>query len=235
MLALLPDNAIHMYRHRKFKIKVGWGKCPGRGDKKMAGILTERQKQILDYITSYLGQTGRPPTAREICRAFGFASPRAATDHIKALVRKGYLQHYPGSARGIRPCVPEAGGIPILGRVAAGLPIEAVEHCEGHLAPGEWFSGPGIFSVKVQGESMKDAGILDGDYVIVRQSPFVQDGAIGVAYLDGDATVKRIYRTGKGFRLEPANEAFKPMIIEGNSSEFRIGGAVIAVLRRVTS
>ena len=211
--------------------------------------LTEKQRKILAFIRNEITAKGRPPTAREICLQFGFKSPRAATNHLRAIEQKGHLRHAPGlsrnlilsdSARGEPACtescrsVESAAGIPIVGRVAAGQPILAVEHRDGVLNVATDF-GPlaDLFAVRVQGQSMRDAGILDGDYVVVRQCPVVENGRIGVAYLNGEATVKRIVRTGKGYRLQPENAEFQPIRVENPEADFRLAGPVVGLVRRM--
>jgi repressor LexA len=195
--------------------------------------LTEIQAKILEYIRSDILANGAPPTAREICREFGFKSPRAATNHLRALEQKGHLRHSPGRSRNLILSDSPA-GIPIVGRVAAGHPILAVEHREGILDVAADF-GPlrDLFAVRVQGQSMRDAGILDGDYVVVRQSPVVENGRIGVAYLDGEATVKRIVHTKTGYRLQPENAEFQPIIVENPQTDFRFAGPVVGLVRRM--
>lgn len=192
--------------------------------------LTARQQQVLDFVQATSTARGRPPTVREIAAHFGFASPKAASDHLAALERKGWIKKERFVARGL--ATEEAPvGIPVVGRVAAGLPIDAVEHVEDHLPVGDLF-GPGrFFAVRVVGESMKDDGIRDGDHVVVRTEAAVREGQIAVAYLDGCATVKRFRTTSNGYRLDPANEAFEPIEVTADSADFRLAGPVVGVLR----
>ena len=202
--------------------------------------LTERQRQVLEFIRREIATQGRPPTAREIARECGFASPRGATFHILTLERKGCLRRIPGQARNLRLAVP-AGGVPIVGVVAAGQPILAVENVTGSLDLGLAFGRGELFAVRVKGESMVKCGILNGDYVVVRRQPDVLNGTIAVAYLNGEATVKRIYKTRSGYRLKAENDAFAPMDIKGSHSQaedeptpdFRIAGPVVGVVRLV--
>jgi repressor LexA len=204
----------------------------------MTEQLTDRQRSILEFIQHEITRHSRPPTAREIMREFGYASPRAATFNILALERKGYLRRIPGQSRNLQLVVP-AGGVPIVGDVAAGQPIPAVENITGRLELGDAF-GPGdLFAVRVKGESMQGCGILDGDYVVVRRQPEVTDGAIVVAYIEGEATVKRFQRTRTGYRLQPENDAFRPIEVkrpqpgEEAGTDFRIAGPVVGVVRTI--
>lgn len=195
--------------------------------------VTGRQGAILQFIQETTAADGRPPTIREIARHFGFASPKAASDHVSALERKGHLKRTPGhSARSIQLTCRAPAGVPLLGRVAAGIPIEAVENYDGHIDVNGQFAGHDHFAVRVKGDSMRDAGILDGDCAIIQARPTVPEGAIGVALIDGEATVKRIYKTSDGYRLQPANDAYKPIEIDADSGvEFRIAGPVVGIVR----
>ncbi len=193
--------------------------------------LTARQKSILDFIRTCVRDNGAPPSAREIASHFGFASPKAATDHVRALEKKGYLELPPRSARNIRLATPVT-GIPILGAAPAGPPMEAIENRQDVLNLAAIFGNPDeLFAVKVQGTSMINAGILDGDYVIVRQQPRVPNGTIAVAYINGEATVKRVFRTEQGYHLQPENPALRAIKVTQRDGEFRIGGLVIGVIR----
>ncbi len=154
----------------------------------------------------------------------------------QALERKGYVRRVSGQSRNLRLAVP-AGGVPIVGAVAAGQPILAVENVVGQLTMDQAFGRGELFAVRVHGDSMQDSGILDGDYAVVRRQPDVADGTVVVAYLDGEATVKRLRRTRNGYRLEPANRAFRPIEVprpppgEESATDFRIAGPVVGVVR----
>lgn len=195
--------------------------------------LTSRQREVLEFIGKKIAADDCPPTIREVAHHFNFASPRAASDHVAALERKGYLTRQAGhSARGIRLIYQKQAGIPLLGRVAAGVPIEAVENYAGQIDVNGQYDDGNHFAVTVRGDSMRDAGILDGDCAIVRIQPAIEDGAIGVAILDGEATVKRIYRTPQGYRLQPANDAYRPIEVNAaDSPEFSIAGLVVGIVR----
>jgi repressor LexA len=199
----------------------------------MQTALTKRQAQVLAFIEDYSDTHDCPPTVREVAHAFRFASPRAAQDHIGALESKGYLRREPGRARNIR-LMHDPGGIPLVGRVAAGTPITAFENREGTIDFTSLFGKNDVFAVRVEGASMKDCGIMDGDYVVVRKCPQVENGAIGVAYIDGEATVKRIIKKKGAYELRPENSAYKPIHINADTPDFRIAGPVIGVIRSVT-
>ena len=198
----------------------------------MKEALTARQRQVLEFIESEGRGSGRPPTVREIAEHFGFRSPRAASDHLDALERKGWIERDRGSARGIRLPDPP-GGIPIVGRVAAGHPILSSEYREGTLDFHNLFGIRDRFAVRVIGESMIGCGINDGDYVIVQRSSRIEDGQIALVYLDGEATVKRVRRTPTGYRLEAENPRFAPLEVDESSPEFQVGGPVVGVVRRL--
>jgi len=202
-------------------------------------VLTQRQEEILNFINQYVNDNGFPPSVREIGRQFGIY-PATVQDHITALERKGYLQKkrfqsrtlsVPSASR--RRLDPRAGdGIPIVGRVAAGLPLLAQENIEDmiHL-PKEW-APAGAFLLKVQGNSMEGAHILDGDYVLVHPQKTAANGEIVVALIGDEATVKRFYRTESGVTLKAENPKYKPIEIERNeAASFNIVGKVMGVLR----
>ena len=193
--------------------------------------LTIRQREILDFIEIYSDEHARPPAVREIARHFRMASPKAVTDHLGALERKGHLRRHAGIARGIE-LTRRSGGIPIVGRVAAGQPITALENLEGSLDVGGVFGKGECFAVRVAGESMKDAGIHDGDFVIVRKDARVEEHQIAVAYIDGSATVKRFHKTASGYRLDPENQAFQPIHVDETTPDFRLAGRVVGVIRK---
>ncbi len=194
----------------------------------MADDLTPRQREILDFIRSSLEVLGAPPTRAEICAAFGFASPNAAEDHLRALARKGVIILEPGNARGIR--LVEQLGLPLVGSVAAGSPILAVENLLGRvqLDPA-LFSPRADYLLKVRGNSMVDAGILDGDLLAVHKTAQARSGQIVVARLDDEVTVKRLKRTGRRIELLPENPDYGPIAVEGR--EFAIEGLAVGLIR----
>src|SRR3979411_2256095 len=163
--------------------------------------LTARQKQILDWIRSFMDSRGMPPTRAEIATALGFSSPSSAEDHLQALAKKGAIEIVPGAARGIRlkelPRVPLQGTLPLVGRVAAGSPILAAQHIEAHYrVDPSLFAPRADYLLRVHGNSMKGAGILDGDLLAVHGTREVRTGQIVVARLDDEVTVKRFRRRG---------------------------------------
>ncbi len=176
--------------------------------------------------------SGYPPTVREIGTRFRISSPRGVSDHLEALERKGYIEKAAGKSRGLR-LLRKLSGVPIVGSVAAGSPILAVENTEGELDVADLFGTDDVFAVRVQGDSMIGCGIFDGDYAVIRKADRVDNGAVAVAYIDGEATVKRVFRTRSGFRLQPENEAMEPIEVDESTPDFRIGGLVIGVVRKM--
>lgn len=192
--------------------------------------LTPRQQEILDFIKNSVEVLGAPPTRMEIANAFGFASPNAAEDHLKALAKKGAITLEPGSARGIR--LVEQLGLPLIGSVAAGSPILAVENVQGRYAfdPG-MFTPKADFLLKVRGLSMIDAGILDGDLLAVHKTQQARDGEIVVARLDEEVTVKRLERANGQIRLIAENPDFKPIVVNPTEVDFAIEGIAVGLIR----
>ena len=194
----------------------------------MADNLTPRQQEILDFIRNTLEVLGAPPTRTEICSAFGFASPNAAEDHLRALAKKGVIVLEPGSARGIR--LVEQLGLPLIGSVAAGSPLLAVENQLGKVQVNpNLFSPRADYLLKVRGNSMVDAGILDGDLLAVHRTEQVRSGQVVVARLDDEVTVKRLKRTGRRIELLPENPDYEPIAVEGH--EFAIEGLAVGLIR----
>ena len=205
-------------------------------------MLTEKQQAILDFVEKYVKDNGFPPSVREIGRQFGIY-PATVQDHISALERKGYLQKkrfqsrtlsVPASSRrqADETGVPGIPGIPIIGRVAAGLPLLAQENIEEMIQlPKDW-APAGAFLLKVQGNSMEGAHILDGDYVLVHPQETAVNGEIVVALIGDEATVKRFYRTDRGVSLKAENPAYRPIDIErSEATAFKVVGKVLGVLR----
>lgn len=207
--------------------------------------LSPRQRAILDFIAAAIHQRGVAPTYREIGAAMGIGSTNGVSDHIKALMKKGYIENAadPGSPRALRLTTRATGlveddgihAVPVLGRIAAGQPLLAEEHYEGtvrvdaSLLP----AGGRVFALIVTGESMIDDGILHGDTVFVRQQKTCRNGDIAVVLVDGDATVKRFYREGARIRLQPANKAMAPIYVDETAGECEVVGVVVGVWRRV--
>lgn len=196
--------------------------------------LTSRQEQVLQLIKRYAEETGYPPTRAEIAHQLGFKSANAAEEHIKALARKGALEIIPGASRGIR--LPETqNGIPIIGRVAAGSPILAQEHIEDYCnIPHSFFSPNADYMLRVNGMSMKDIGILDGDLLAVHRTDQARNGQIVVARIGEEVTVKRYKRVGNNstIQLWPENPDFSVIEVDLRDQEFAIEGLSVGVIRR---
>jgi repressor LexA len=233
----------------------------------MPDQLTERQQQILNFISSSISDRGYPPTLREIGEHFGIRSTNGVNDHLKALEKKGYLRREDLKSRAMRPVVTGNGNghglppgaatngnvqvighgigtaldadlieVPILGRVAAGQPLLAVENVEDTVKVDRFFVGGAreVFGLRVVGESMIDDGIEDGDYVFVKKSPAANKGDIVVAMIEGEATVKRYFPEGERIRFQPANAQMEPIFV--HKRDFRsvdIIGIVVGIYRKL--
>ena len=198
--------------------------------------MTNTRAEILEAFQTLLRKTGRPPTVRELGRQVGLKSTRTVHDHLKALEAEGLLIRRPG-ARGLALASGSGmgmPGIPVLGRVAAGAPLMAERNLDGELDLGGFF-GPmdGLFVLKVQGDSMLEAGIHPDDYVVVRAEAEVPEGGIGVAAVDGEVTVKRLARRGQVLWLHPANAAYRPIAVDLRTHEAKVLGKVVGVIRSV--
>ena len=195
--------------------------------------LTARQSQVLDLVRQHMRETGYPPTRAEIAKTLGFKSANAAEEHLRALARKGVIQIMAGVSRGIRLLAP--GGLPLVGRVAAGAPILAAEHVEDHIdIEGSLFRPAADFLLRVLGDSMVNAGILHGDLLAVRKTPEAHSGQIVVARINDEVTVKRLRRSPGGRRVSllPENDAYAPIDIDPRHDDFAIEGLGVGVLRR---
>ena len=196
--------------------------------------LTSRQQEILDFIRNSLEVLGAPPTRAEIAQAFGFASHNAAEEHLKALAKKGLIVLEPGSARGIR--LVEQLGLPLIGSVAAGSPILAVENVQARYAlDAALFSPRADFLLRVRGLSMINAGIFDGDLLAVHRCAEARNGQIVVARLDEDVTVKRFRQHGPVIELIAENPDFEPIIVKPGEVEFAIEGIAVGLIRGAIS
>ncbi len=200
--------------------------------------MTRRQKQVLDFISTHIDRKGYPPTLREIGRHLRVSSTNCVNDHLKALERKGYLRRDDLKSRALRPVDHEGSvlSIPLVGQVAAGQPMLAVEESEDSVKIDRFFIGSsdGVFALRIKGESMIDDGIHDGDYIFVRKQLTANKGDVVVAMLDGEATVKRFYPEGDRIRFQPANEAMSPIYVRRD--EFRsvdLLGIVVGVYRKM--
>ncbi len=195
--------------------------------------LTVRQKEILSFLQKFISEHGYPPTLNEIREHFSFASVQAVKGHLLALEKKGYLQRIEKISRGLilKERMEQSLPIPILGRVPAGQPLSEEENIEGYFFLDKNFLGSGkIFALKVKGESMKEAGILDGDYVIVNQESSVNNGDIVVALVDGECTVKFFFRMAEKIELRPAHPSYKTISSREN---LHLLGKVVAVFRKI--
>jgi repressor LexA len=228
----------------------------------MAEALTQRQREILDFISASIVERGFPPTLREIGEHFNIRSTNGVNDHLKALEKKGHLRREDLKSRAMRPVLPEGMGeivplaarakgtgdvqiintdddmaeIPILGRVAAGQPILAVEQATDTVKVDRVLIGGHreVFGLRIVGESMIEDGIFDGDYVFVKKTPSAKPGEIVVAMIEGEATVKRYYPEGDRIRFQPANSNMDPIIVR--RADFKtvdIIGIVVGVYRKL--
>ena len=198
--------------------------------------LTARQQQILDWIRAHIETAGMPPTRAEIATGLGFSTASSAEDHLQALAKKGAIELRPGTSRGLRlrdlPGVPLQGTLPLVGRVAAGHPILAAEHIEGrYRVDPTLFSPHADFLLRVQGASMQDAGILDGDLLAVHKTAEARSGQVVVARLGDEVTVKRLRRRGHAVQLEPENPEFEPIEVDARSETLVIEGVAVGVIR----
>lgn len=197
--------------------------------------LTKRQSEIFEFINRHLEKTGYPPTVREIGKALGLHSPSTVHAHLSKLEKSGVLRRDPSKPRAIEVLVDRAKrvmapGVPLVGQVAAGSPILAEENIEEMLeVPAMLGAEAGDYGLRVRGDSMRDAGILEGDLVIVRPADEATNGEIVVALLGDEATVKRYFREADAIRLQPENPDYEPII----TREAEILGRVIGVFRKV--
>ncbi|MCJ8338577.1 MAG: transcriptional repressor LexA [Pseudomonadales bacterium] len=197
--------------------------------------LTKRQTDVFNCIREHIDTTGYPPTRADIARSLGFKSTNAAEEHLKALAKKGAIEIIPGTSRGIRiPMLEQQElGLPIVGRVAAGSPILAEEHIEEHCTISANFFNPSAnYLLRVQGTSMKDIGIMDGDLLAVHQCQEARDGQIVVARIDDEVTVKRYKREGNIVYLFAENKEFAPIVINLEEQELAIEGLGVGVIRQ---
>ena len=203
--------------------------------------LSRRQRDVLDFVIAAIQQRGIPPTYREIGDALGISSTNGVADHVKALVRKGYLRKAGGgAARGIqltekaRPVVRgDTVSVPVIGTVAAGLPLLAEENYEKslHLDASLLAGGDSVYALTVRGDSMIEEGILDGDLVIVKSQATARNGDIVVALVDDEATVKFFFREGDRIRLQPAHPTMDPIYVDSRNHT-AVQGIVVGVFRQ---
>jgi repressor LexA len=207
-------------------------------DEDSATGLTDRQREVLDFITDSIRKRGYPPTLREIGGHFGIKSTNGVNDHLRALEKKGFLHREDLKSRALRPLVSEDNfvEVPVLGKVAAGQPLLAVQNYEDTVKIDRFFIGQTreVFALRVKGESMIEAGIFDGDYVFIRKQLQASPGEIVVAMIGDEATVKRYYPDGDTIRFEPANASMSAIVVR--KRDFRsvnILGVVIGVYRKM--
>lgn len=196
--------------------------------------LTDKQRNVLEFITEFSRDNGMPPTLREISAYIGTKGTVSALRHIEALEKKGFINRREGSSRGIilnrsgNRTVP----IPVAGTVKAGLPSLAVEDIEGHIeTDASWLKGEGCFYLKVSGDSMIEAHILDGDLALIKPQSFAENGEIVVAMTNNEATLKRFFREDGIIRLQPENLSMQPIIINEGDAEVVIIGRLLRVVR----
>jgi len=229
----------------------------------MAEALTQRQREILEFISASIVERGFPPTLREIGEHFNIRSTNGVNDHLKALEKKGHLRREDLKSRAMRPVLPDGSGeiipmqrramgtgdvqvvsdsydmaeIPILGKVAAGQPILAVENATDTVKVDRVLVGNHreVFGLRIVGESMIEDGIFDGDYVFVKKTPSAHSGDIVVAMIEGEATVKRYYPEGDRIRFQPANQNMSPIIVRrADFKSVDIIGIVVGVYRKLS-
>ena len=187
---------------------------------------------MLDFIKSYIDDTGYPPTRADIAKELGFKSANASEEHLKALARKGAIEMIPGTSRGIK--LPDSNGIAIVGRVAAGSPILAQEHIEDYCElPASFFSPRADYLLTVHGDSMIEGGILDGDLLAVHKTTDVHNGDLVVARIDDEVTVKRLQTGRRKYQvtLMPENKDYSPIEVDLRDTAFAIEGIGVGIIR----
>lgn len=202
------------------------------------GKISKKQSEILEYIKNEILNRGFPPSVREICEAVNLKSTSSVHSHLETLEKNGYIRRDPTKPRAIEIVDDnfnlvrrETVNVPIIGKVAAGQPLLAVENVEGYFPiPSEYMPNNKTFMLVVQGDSMVNAGIFNGDYVVVEQQPTAENGQKVVALIDDSATVKTFYKEDGHIRLQPENDSMEPIIVEADQS-FQILGKVIGVFR----
>jgi len=195
--------------------------------------LTPKQKNILDFIEAFEGDKGYAPSQSEVANHFGFRSLGTVQNYLVRLQRQGFLKRSWNAKRGIQLTQTDM-SLPLMGKVAAGRPIEAIEGNESLDVPPSFLKGGEHFALEVHGDSMRDDGILDGDYVIIKKQRVANNGETVVALIDNEATIKRYYNRDGKIELHPANSAYRTMVIESVSDEmdFKIEGILVGVIRK---
>lgn len=208
----------------------------------MSVSLTKTQSKVLAFVEEAAAQNGRPPTMKEVAGHFGWSSTSTAQQHLGALERKGHLSRTPKSARSLRLTKPlrairadQTVAVPLLGRIAAGVPIFALEEAEEVLPlPRALFRGDNLFALRVKGDSMIQAGIYDGDIAVLRSGPDFSEGDIAAVVVDEEATLKRVFRTKRGLRLHAENPAYADRLVSSEQikQSFRLAGVLVGTIRR---
>jgi repressor LexA len=202
--------------------------------------LTPTQGRVFNFLKDYLGEKGFPPTLREIASHFGLRGPKAPQKTLNILERKGYIRKIPGGSRAVEilnsppVLLTQILPIPIIGRVQAGEPILAVENIEGYINfDRSLVSSEDVFLLRVQGDSMIDAHIQDGDFALVKPQPTAENGEIVVALIEDEATIKRIFQKRDLIRLEPANPKMEPIVVKKGEKKITIVGKVVGIFRKI--
>ena len=201
--------------------------------------LTEEQNRVLSFIIQQQRDTGAPPTVREICFAMGYSSVNNARQHLRLIEQKDYIRLVKGRARGIEVLIDlphERGGneieVPLVGAVAAGKPITAIENLEGHITlDRNLFKGEGLFTLRIKGDSMKGIGVLDGDIVIVQQQSAAENGEIVVAIIEGEATLKRYIKKDTRVILRAENPQYEDIVVSSDR-DIWIAGKMVGMMRK---
>lgn len=202
--------------------------------------LTLKQRQVFEFIEETINAAGAPPTLSEICQRFSFRSPNAAREHVRLIEQKGYLRREPRRARGIRvggedSSLGDLVRVPLLGRIVAGQPTDAVENIEATIPlPRALLRGARLFALRVGGNSMEGAGILDGDIAILKSQAEAANGEIAAVLVGDETTLKRVFRTSQGVRLHAENPNFPDLTFDpSKADQLRIAGALVGILRVV--
>jgi repressor LexA len=204
------------------------------------GKLTSTQENVLSFLKNFLQEKGFPPTLREIASHFGLRGPKAPQKTLQILERKGCIRRVPGGSRAIEMLIPplvhksQILSLPMVGKVRAGEPILAIENIEGYINLDQSLvSSDDVFLLRVQGDSMIDAHIQDGDFALVKPQPNAENGEIVVALVDDEATIKRIFKKRDLIRLEPANPHMEPIVVRKGERRVTIVGKVVGIFRKL--
>ena len=206
----------------------------------MSQELTAEQNRVFSFIIEHRTQTGFPPTVREIADKLGYKSPNNVRQHLRLIEQKGYIRVLAGKARGIEilAAAQDYGeleieeGVPLVGSVAAGAPLTAVENISGYIKlDRSIFKGEGLFALRIKGDSMTGMGILNGDIVVVRQKQHAENGEVVVVIIDGEATLKRFFKKGDSIVLHPENPSYEDMVFSSSNS-IQIAGKLVGVIRK---